>query len=84
MTAMVKPLISVFAYIFLAPFAGAILAGIDRKISARMQGRQGPPIMQPLYDVGKLLKKETRITNSVQVVYLVTFLIFIIIRKLWV
>ena len=33
MTAMVKPLISVFAYIFLAPFAGAILAGIDRKIS---------------------------------------------------
>ena len=79
MTAMVKPLISVFAYIFLAPFAGAILAGIDRKISARMQGRQGPPIMQPLYDVGKLLKKETRITNSVQVVYLVTFLIFIII-----
>ena len=79
MTAMVKPLISVFAYILLAPFAGAILAGIDRKISARMQGRQGPPIMQPLYDVGKLLKKETRITNSVQVVYLVTFLIFIII-----
>lgn len=79
MTAMVKPLISVFAYILLAPFAGAILAGIDRKISARMQGRQGPPIMQPLYDVGKLLKKETRITNSVQVVYLVTFLVFIII-----
>ena len=79
MTAMVKPLISVFAYILLAPFAGAILAGIDRKISARMQGRQGHPIMQPLYDVGKLLKKETRITNSVQVVYLVTFLIFIII-----
>ena len=58
MTAMVKPLISVFAYILLAPFAGAILAGIDRKISARMQGRQGPPIMQPLYDVGKLLKKQ--------------------------
>lgn len=79
MTVMVKSLISVFAYIFLAPFAGALLAGIDRKISARMQGRQGPPITQPLYDVGKLLKKETRITNSVQVVYLVTFLIFIII-----
>ncbi|MGN0529426.1 MAG: respiratory chain complex I subunit 1 family protein [Eubacterium sp.] len=79
MTAMVKSLISVFAYIFLAPFAGALLAGIDRKISARMQGRQGPPITQPLYDVGKLLKKETRITNSVQVVYLVTFLVFIII-----
>lgn len=79
MSAIIKTLISVFAYVLLAPFAGAILAGLDRKITARMQGRQGPPVMQPLYDVAKLLKKETRITNSVQVVYLVTFLIFIII-----
>lgn len=79
MSAIIKTLISVFAYVLLAPFAGAILAGLDRKITARMQGRQGPPVMQPLYDVAKLLKKETKITNSVQVVYLVTFLIFIII-----
>ena len=37
-----------FAVIFvaLAPAAGCILAGIDRKISARMQGRQGPPMIR--------------------------------------
>ena len=35
------------------------LAGIDRKLVARMQRRVGPPLMQPLYDVLKCLGKET-------------------------
>lgn len=42
----------------LSPIIGGLLAGIDRKISARMQGRSGPPILQPFYDVLKLMKKE--------------------------
>jgi len=35
------------------------LAGIDRKLVARMQRRVGPPVLQPLYDVLKCLGKET-------------------------
>ena len=45
--------------IVLSPIVGGLMAGIDRKISARMQGRTGPPILQPFYDVLKLMKKET-------------------------
>lgn len=75
---MVQSIISAIAYIILAPFAGALLAGLDRKICARMQGRQGPPIMQPLYDVAKLLKKQTKVINRVQILYLMTFLFFVV------
>ncbi len=76
MSMTVKTIISVVAYLLLAPFAGALLSGIDRKVTARMQGRQGPPIMQPLYDVAKLLKKETVVVSRVQKVYIVSFFIF--------
>ena len=36
----IKMVISVVAYLILAPFVGGLLAGFDRKISARMQGRR--------------------------------------------
>ena len=39
--------IAVAAYILLAPIIGGLLDGIDRKISARMQRRVGPPLLQP-------------------------------------
>lgn len=32
-------------YIIGAPFAGGLLEGIDRKVSARMQGRKGPSLL---------------------------------------
>ena len=38
----IKMIISIIAYLILAPFVGGILAGLDRKVSARMQGRVGP------------------------------------------
>ena len=38
---------------------GILLAGIDRKLVARMQNRVGPPLLQPLYDVLKCWGKET-------------------------
>ena len=41
-------------FILVAPVAGGLVMGIDRRITARMQGRYGPPILQPFYDVGKL------------------------------
>lgn len=79
MAPVIKSLISAIVYIFVAPFAGAILAGIDRVITARMQGRKGPSILQPLYDVQKLLRKQTKVINRVQVLYIVSFLAFVII-----
>ena len=45
-------------FIVLAPFIGGFLEGCDRKISARMQRRIGPPVLQPFYDVTKLFKKQ--------------------------
>ena len=78
MTGTAQIIISIAAYIILAPILGGLTSGIDRKITARMQGRQGPPILQPFYDVVKLLKKETVLINHVQIFYLLTFLIFII------
>ena len=43
--------IGCIVFAVLAPVLGCLLAGLDRKISARMQGRVGPPILQPYYDV---------------------------------
>lgn len=70
--------VSAFLYIILAPAVGALLAGLDRKICARMQGRQGPPVLQPIYDVIKLLNKQTKVINRVQILYLMSFMFFII------
>ncbi|MDF2655419.1 MAG: formate hydrogenlyase subunit 4 [Bacillota bacterium] len=75
----VTVIISIVAYLILAPIAGGLLAGIDRKISARMQGRFGPPILQPFYDFFKLLEKEPITVNKVQDFYVMCFLIFIVI-----
>lgn len=42
-----------------------LLSGIFRKITARMQSRKGPPIIQPFYDTIKLFGKENiRPANS--------------------
>lgn len=68
-------LISMIAYILLAPIVGGLLAGIDRKITAKMQGRKGPSILQPFYDLKKLFNKETMIVNKTQYVYVCCFLV---------
>jgi ech hydrogenase subunit B len=82
MSELLKSFISAIAYLIFAPIVGGLLAGVDRKISARMQGRQGPPITQPLYDVAKLLQKQTKVINRVQILYLMSFLFFIILTGL--
>lgn len=44
-----------------APFIAAaslLYDGVDRKVRARMQGRVGPPLVQPFYDFLKLLSKD--------------------------
>lgn len=44
--------------VFVGGVFGMLYRGIDRKLVAHMQGRVGPPIVQPFRDVQKLLMKE--------------------------
>lgn len=71
-------IVKALLYIILAPFIGGLLAGVDRVFSARMQGRQGPPLFQPFYDVFKLLNKQTTVVNSIQVLFVTGYLIMTI------
>jgi len=50
-------------FLFLA-IAGGFLSWFDRKITARVQFRKGPPLLQPFYDFLKLLAKETVIPEN--------------------
>ena len=47
-------------FLFLS-IAGGFCSWFDRKITARVHFRQGPPFLQPFYDFVKLLIKETTI-----------------------
>lgn len=58
------PIIVAVAAVLLAPLVGGLLRGFDRKISARFQGRMGPPVTQPFYDFGKLLGKSQVVTSK--------------------
>jgi len=42
---------------FLAPLLGGLIIGFERRLRARMQNRQGPPLLQPYYDMAKLFTK---------------------------
>jgi Formate hydrogenlyase subunit 4 len=65
-----------------APILGCLASGIDRRITARLQGRVGPPILQPYYDVKKLLSKDNMIVNPSQNFYVIVYLFFIILSLL--
>ena len=69
--------VSVAAYLLLAPFLGAFLDGLDRILSARMQGRKGPPFLQPFYDIGKLFSKQMLAVNNAQLFLNLCYLIFL-------
>lgn len=70
--------LSVVLYLILGPIAGGLLAGIDRKITARMQGRKGPSVLQPFYDLFKLFNKQAVLVNNVQDFLVCGFLVFIV------
>ena len=70
-------------YLFLAPVGGGLLAGLDRKLAARMQRRVGPPVVQPFYDVLKLFEKERIAVNEAQGFYLAGFLFFMILSGIF-
>jgi NADH-quinone oxidoreductase subunit H len=50
--------------VFIGGLFGMLYRGIDRKLVAHMQGRVGPPIVQPFRDVQKLLMKESIIPDG--------------------
>ena len=75
---MVK-VVFVLAYLILAPFLGALLDGVDRIISARMQRRKGPGLLQPFYDLGKLFSKEMIAVNDVQFLLNLSYLVILMI-----
>jgi len=52
--AVVGAMLNVGVVLLVAPF----LQGVLRKITARIQSRQGPPLLQPYFDLLKLLGKE--------------------------
>lgn len=71
------PVVSVLGYLLLAPLVGGLLDGLDRRVSARMQGRQGPPLLQPFYDIRKLFDKQMLAVNSVQMLLNLSYLVFL-------
>ena len=74
-----KTVIFVLAYLIAAPFLGGLLDGIDRIISARMQRRKGPSLLQPFYDLGKLFSKEMIAVNNVQLLLNLSYLVILMI-----
>lgn len=73
-----KIYLAILLYVVLAPIVGGLIAGFDRIISARMQGRFGPPLFQPFYDVLKLFSKESITVNRIQNFFIFCFLLFIV------
>jgi Formate hydrogenlyase subunit 4 len=64
------------AFVLFAPLVGGLLSGIDRIVTARMQGRKGPPLLQPFYDVIKLFQKQNIVVNGLQIPFTFCHLLF--------
>ena len=67
----------------LLPLIGLLVMGLDRKISARMQNRIGPPVLQPFYDLGKLFNKQEMYTNTSMLVFAYAHLAFMFVSALF-
>ena len=53
----------IYGFLLTAVF-GLLASWVDRKVTARVQYRVGPPLLQPLIDIVKLLGKETLIPRG--------------------
>ncbi|MFH0861839.1 MAG: complex I subunit 1 family protein [Candidatus Altiarchaeota archaeon] len=63
-------------YLVAAPLMGGLVVGADRIITARMQGRVGPPLLQPFYDVLKLMEKEKVVVTRAQNLFIFAYIVF--------
>jgi ech hydrogenase subunit B len=71
-------IILILITLFIVPLLGGLFSGIDRRITARMQKRFGPPILQAFYDVIKLWNKENIVVRRSQNFYIIFYFIFTI------
>ncbi len=78
MSDFLMPIAGGFLYLLLAPILGGLLSGCDRIISARMQRRKGPPLLQPFYDFLKLWGKQPIAVNKAEGFYIFGFLLFVL------
>jgi len=69
-------ILALLLYLVAGPFLAGLINGIDRRITARMQGRVGPPLLQPFYDIAKLWQKETAVINHSQNFFVLIYLVF--------
>jgi len=61
---LILKLLIMLAVIFGSVILGLLFKGIDRILSAKMQKRVGPPLLQPFYDLKKLMVKESIIPRQ--------------------
>lgn len=76
---MVVRIICALLFIFAAPVLGGLISGIERKLSARMQRRVGPPVTQAYKDVKKLFGKTPQIVNRAQQFMVISYMFFMMI-----
>lgn len=55
--------------ILIAPLLGGLIYGVERVVRARMQKRVGSPVLQPFYDMFKLMDKLPFMINSYYIVF---------------
>jgi len=66
LSSVIHALLIALAVIVLAPLAVGLYQGLDRKLTAACQGRKGPPLAQPFYDMLKLLTKQRALASPWQ------------------
>lgn len=82
MSEILNPIRQTLVALIIAPVCGALLMGLDRKLTARIQGRKGPSVLQTFYDIAKLLRKRPVVLNRVQIVYAYLHLAFMVLSLL--
>lgn len=69
-------LIAVMIYLVCSPLIASAVSGVDRVVTARMQGRRGPSVMQAWWDLLKLFSKESTTVNDIQKILVIAHCFF--------
>ncbi len=55
---LLRPVLGAAGNVLLVLLLAPLFQGVQRRITARLQSRRGPPLLQPYFDLLKLLGKE--------------------------
>src|SRR5437867_2000930 len=69
---MLRAIIVEFIQVLITAAGAPLCVGIIRKLTARMQGRRGPGVMQPYRDLRKFLGKETVVSENTSWIFRIT------------